>query len=303
MARSRPAAALSSQGGPNAASQWQIGRERGKYLPMNLRENIQVVLVTPRFPENIGMAARACGNMGVNRLALVNPELWPEASCGRAGETPEASSPYLEKALSLATSAGRGIVENVKVFNSLAAALSGSSLSIGATARTGGWRQGILTPAQAAELVKAHLEKGGSAAFVFGPEDKGLDNEAVEQCSHLVTIPTASEPSLNLAQAVLLLLYELSRALPFSTGEKPPRPGRVRHSPPITMMQQDLLIEKVKAAMLALESLPSDNSSYFMLPIRRLIARSEIRHNEFSMLMGICSKILKLADINKKPEL
>ena len=126
---------------------------------MNLRENIQVVLVAPRFPENIGMAARACGNMGVNRLALVNPELWPEPSCARTGETPEASSPYLEKALSLATSAGRGIVENAKVFNSLAAALSGSSLSIGATARTGGWRQGILTPAQAAELVKAHWKR------------------------------------------------------------------------------------------------------------------------------------------------
>ncbi len=273
---------------------------------MNLRENIQVVLVTPRFPENIGMAARACGNMGVNRLALVNPELWPELwpepSSGCAPESLGASSPYLEKALSLGTSAGREIIENAKVFNSLAAALSGTSLSIGATARTGGWRQGILTPAQAAELVKAHLEKGGSASFVFGPEDKGLDNEAVERCSHLVTIPTASEPSLNLAQAVLLLLYELSRTLPFSCEEKPPRPGRVRHSPPITLEQQELLIGKAKAAMLALESLPSDNSSYFMLPLRRLIARSEIRHNEFSMLMGICSKILRLAGINKKTE-
>lgn len=268
-----------------------------------LRSNIQVVLVCPRFPENIGMAARACGNMGVANLALVSPELWPDHYLA---EHTDVSDPYLEKAFSLATSAGREIIRSLQVYDGLAQALAERTLSIGATARTGGWRQGILNPAQAAELALAHLEEGGKVSFVFGPEDKGLDNEAVELCSHLVTIPTASEPSLNLAQAVLLLLYELSRVLPFDSTEKPPhrsgRAGRAKHSPPITIAQQELLIEKLKEAMLALDSLPADNSSYFMLPIRRLVTRSHIRHNEFSMLMGICGKILRMAGMARTDE-
>lgn len=264
----------------------------------NFRKNIGVVLVTPRFPENIGMVARACGNMGVCNLGLVKPELWPDHY---SAEHTDISDPYIEKALSLATSAGREVIHAAKVFSSLPEALAESTLSIGATARTGGWRQGIMYPAQAAELALGHLQDGGKVSFVFGPEDKGLDNDAIEICSHLVTIPTASEPSLNLAQAALLLLYELSRVLPFASNEKPPlrsgRAGRIKHSPPITLAQQELLIEKLREAMLTLDSLPADNSNYFMLPIRRLVTRSHVRHNEFSMLMGICNKILRLAGI------
>ncbi|MBQ4132370.1 MAG: RNA methyltransferase [Desulfovibrionaceae bacterium] len=254
----------------------------------NLRDNIQVVLVRPRFPENIGMCARACANMGISRLALVQPELWQDAQ-----GNPEPR--YQEKALSLATSAGREVVGQMKIFSSLEDALSESTLSIGATARTGGWRQGVLTPAQAMEHLCAHISDGGRVSLVFGPEDKGLDNTSIELCSHLVNIPTAGEPSLNLAQAVLALLYELSRVLPFERREQPPRPGRARRSPLISLAQQELLIDRLKAAMLALDTLPAENSNYFMLPIRRLVSRSQIRHNEFSILMGICNKIIGMA--------
>ena len=245
------------------------------------RDNIQVVLVRPRFPENIGMCARACANMGVSRLALVQPELWLDA---QGAPLPQ----YLEKALCLATSAGRELIRNLQVYQSLEDAR-------GATARTGGWRQGVLAPAPAMEQVCAHLAEGGRVSLVFGPEDKGLDNRSIELCSLLVNIPTAGEPSLNLAQAVLVLLYELSRCLPFERKEQPARPGRERPSPLISLAQQELLLERLKKAMLVLDSLPADNSGYFMLPIRRMLTRSQIRHNEFSMLMGICNKINCLA--------
>lgn len=195
----------------NNSPNWQCADFCTILLRMaDLRDNIQVVLVETRFPENIGMAARACANMGVGRLALTRPELWPK-DWPHSDERSH-SSAYVEKALAVATSAGRELVKNLQVFDGLDAALAGSTLSFGTTARTGGWRQDILTPAQAAELTLKHLRAGGRVSFVFGPEDRGLDNEAIEKCSHLVNIPTASEPSLNLAQAVCCSCFTSFRA-------------------------------------------------------------------------------------------
>lgn len=259
----------------------------------DLRDHVRVILARPRFPENIGMTARACANMGVGQLALTAPELWPDVwPCANA-DAP--GREYVEKALTSATGAGREVVENLRVFADLPSALADRTLSFGATARTGGWRQEILTPSAAAEQALEHLRAGGRVAYVFGPEDQGLSNADIECCAHLVNIPTAAAPSLNLAQAVLILLYELARAHPFGGAERPARPGRIQTSPFITQEQTDLLLERVRAAMLALESLPEDNSGYFLLPLRRLAARTRLRHNEFSMLMGVCGKILRLA--------
>lgn len=258
---------------------------------INLRDNIQVVLVNTRFPENIGMAARACGNMGVKRLALVNPELWPKSNPCAAGDP---GLEYLDKALAPATAAGKPVLEGHGIFPSLDAALARTTLSFGSTARTGGWRQEVINPGMAAELAFEHLKAGGTVSFVFGPEDKGLDNEDIEKCSHLVAIPTSSEPSLNLAQAVLLILYELSRTLPFEYLQKTGRTGRNKNSPFINHEQTELLMERVQSAMLALKTIPTDNSGYFMLPLRRMAARYQIRHNEYSILMGVCGKILRL---------
>lgn len=342
-------------------------------------QNIQVVLVRPRFPENIGMAARACANMGVSHLCLVKPELWdsspqpPEASVSenstqstephehlQAGGAPNlaiapnelrqlddnlapnaAVCPYRAKALSLATSAGRQVINNIRQHPDLSAAIASTTLCLGTTARTGGWRQHILAPEQAARLCAEHISQGGSVSLVFGPEDTGLLNSDVELCTHLVCIPTALEAaSLNLAQAVLILLYELRKAFgnsqnlaatpsnksttsESSTQNLPPeldfeglanlaepqssptpetsaqplrQRGRVRHSPLISLAQKELLTTTIKETMQAIDYLPQENSTYLMLPISRLIGRSAIRHNEFSMLMGICRKTLRLAN-------
>ncbi len=280
------------------AQLWQNSRfSTTLRLMSNLRDNIKIVLVNTRFPENIGMVARACGNMGISRMAVVMPELWPQVWPLQEGEDCPGAI-YAEKALTVATSAGRETVKNLQAHACLDDALAECTLSFGSTARTGGWRQQVLNPEEAAALTKAHLQEGGNVSFVFGPEDKGLDNEAIEKCSHLINIPTASEPSLNLAQAALLVMYELGRAMPFGAASKTARAGRMRHSPFITHEQSRLLLEKIKEAMLVLESLPSGNSGYFMLPLRRLTARMQLRHNEYSMLMGVCSGILRLAEKN-----
>ena len=89
---------------------------------------VEVVLVRTRFPENIGMAARACANMGCSRLCLVAPERWE-----------------IEKARPLATPKGLPVLEATRVVPTLAEAVAGSSLVMGTTARLGGWRQSVLS--------------------------------------------------------------------------------------------------------------------------------------------------------------
>ena len=157
---------------------------------LNLLRNVQVVLVCPRFPENIGMAARACANMGLGGLCLVAPELWE----------PE----HQKKALALATSQGEPLAREAILADSLSAAVGDRHFVLGTTARVGGWRRRIISPQTAGEKIAARLAEGQKVALVFGPEDRGLVNEEIELCTALATIPTSGgAASLNLAQAVL----------------------------------------------------------------------------------------------------
>ena len=95
--------------------------------------HLEIIMVGTKFPENIGMAARACANTGCGRLTLVNPVWWDR-----------------EKARPLATAKGEPLLDAVEVKPSLADALGPNVMTYGTTARTGGWRRGLLTPEQAA---------------------------------------------------------------------------------------------------------------------------------------------------------
>ena len=154
-------------------------------------------MVGTKFPENIGMAARACANTGCGRLTLVSPAWWDKEKPG-LWPRPRAS-PCSTPLRSNRRSATRS-PPNV--------------LTFGTTARTGGWRRGLLTPEQAAGEIAPLLHEGSRVAIVFGCEDRGLSNADIEQCQRLVTIPTAGEASsLNLAQAILILTYECMKAV------------------------------------------------------------------------------------------
>ena len=102
-----------------------------------LLQGLEIVLVKTRFPENIGMAARACVNMGCPTLRLVDPERWDR-----------------EKARPLATPKGQDLLDAVEVRADVAQAAAESSLVFGTTARVGGWRQALLSPEQAARASK-----------------------------------------------------------------------------------------------------------------------------------------------------
>ncbi len=236
-------------------------------------EGVAVVLVSPRFPENIGMAARACANMGVSELVVVSPERW----------SPDKSAP-------LATAKGLVVLEGVRLEQTLHEALAPYSAVFGTTARTGGWRRHILSPENAAPLVRAEVGRGGRVALVFGPEDRGLTNEETEICSRLVSIPTSEARSLNVAQAVLIMLYEC-----FKVAQATPhfrRDGQEQESSPVLAhREQELLFRTLQETLLAIGYLHKSGTDYFMLPVRRFVQKIPLRRYEFDMLMGICRQM------------
>jgi tRNA/rRNA methyltransferase len=165
--------------------------------------NICIILVEPQSPGNIGMVARAMGNFGARELRLVNPcpHLHPEARKFAVGAAP--------------------LLGDARLYPDLQSALADLHLSVAATRRSGRLRGATLDVAEIpAELVRLSL--GHRAGLVFGREDAGLTTAEVALCTLSAQIPTDPQlGSLNLAQAVLVFLYELSRSAPASPAPRP----------------------------------------------------------------------------------
>lgn len=234
-------------------------------------DDLAVVLFRPKFSENVGSTARACLNMGVENLILVDPYKFD-----------------MDKALPLATAHARHVLEGARIVETLAEAVEGFTAVYGTTARTGGWRKGIMTPGTMAGVVNDRLRSGGKVAIVFGPEDRGLTNEETSICSGLMTIPTSREcTSLNLSQAVVVVLYECFK----KSLDKPFVPDGPPEERATTMQEQEALFSNLQESLLAIDFLKDDNPDYWMLPVRRFFTKINLRRNEFNLLMGVCRQI------------
>lgn len=163
-------------------------------------KRIEIVLCRPRYGGNIGSVARIVKNMGLGGLNLVLPE--------------EAGIP---EARMLAASAA-DVLERAGTSDSLEEALKRRDIVLGASRRVKSARTRIMTSREAARHVADHMGEG-SAALVFGPEDSGLTADELAHCHGIVSIPASEEyPSLNLAQAVAVLSYDLRMTI----NELPP---------------------------------------------------------------------------------
>ena len=244
-----------------------------------LLDGLRVVLVNTRFPENVGMAVRACANMGCPELTLVTPERW-----------------IPEKAAPLATPKGLPLLEKVRLMGSLEEATGDCHLIVATSARVGGWRRAIQRPDEAAAAIRDTLARGERAAIVFGSEDRGLENGHIEHCHHIVTIPTFGASSLNLAQSVLVMLYACAGAVRRAQAGQcacvPAAPAREDMAPGgITGADTERLMAALKDALTRLDVLHGDNPDYFLLPWRRLFARARLRRHEYDALMGLCRQV------------
>ena len=232
-------------------------------------DGLRVVLHKPRFPENIGMVARACANMGCSAITLIAPE-----------------REFFAKALPLATPKGKALLESIEIAPSLEEAIHDCHFVYGTTARLGGWRRSSISPNSAAQKIVEHITQGAKIAMVFGPEDRGLTNEEISLCHELVTIPTAEASSLNLAQAVLLLLYECLVQKKKQNKTTPPPQGV-----PITNAELLLFLDQFKQILLKLDCLHGNNIDYFFLPWQHIFCRVQLKRHEFDALMGFCRQL------------
>ncbi len=228
--------------------------------------HISIVLHRPRYPENIGAAARAMRNMGLRQLIVVEPE-----------------SLDLSKILKMATHAAIGVVETMKIAEDLKTVLSPYQYVVGTTARLGRQRRPVVqTPAKLAEtLISVSCQN--QVAIVFGPEDRGLTNEDLRYCHALLNIPTADFSSLNLAQAVMVVCYELFLAGTKTPSAKSPRLAS-RH-------ELDSMYEQLKDILVRISFINPENPDYWMSSLRHFFTRLQLRAREVSIIRGICRQI------------
>lgn len=164
-------------------------------------DNIYVVLVEPKEPGNIGSVVRAMKNMGISHLRLVNP---PQ---GYKDDTEQKKFGYR----------AQEITQKSRKFTNLTDALKDISTAFLATTKKGKWKRDFLLPEQAAEMIgqRAHKEK---IAVIFGREESGVTIDESQMANYFIHIPMAGAyPSLNLSQAVLVVLYEIFKKI----GEAP----------------------------------------------------------------------------------
>jgi tRNA/rRNA methyltransferase len=230
-------------------------------------EDIRIVLVRPQGQMNIGSVARAMKNAGLKELALVDP-----------------AGPPIHPDARLMAVGAHDILEDALIFTHLADALAECTWVIGTTRRGGKRREGVIDPRQMAAEI-AEIIQRNKVAVVFGPEDRGLSNRDLDLCQRLVTIPAHEEyGSLNLAQAVMIVSYEIYLA---SQQKKGSTPGKKL----ATSAELEGMYRHMEEALLRIGFLEQNNPKRMMAVLRRIFSKAQLDPREVQVLRGICRQV------------
>ncbi|MEX2156480.1 MAG: RNA methyltransferase [Gemmatimonadales bacterium] len=236
---------------------------------------IVVILHEPQDLVNIAHVVRGMKNFGFRDLRLVNPREYEAYRVeGIAHQTQD-------------------VLARVRTYPTLAEALADCVHVVGFTARGRTVKRNQQRPREAAAEVTA-LAGAGPVALLFGREDKGLSNEALDRCHRIVTIP--SDPaysSLNLGHAVIVMLYELAlargaEALPF----KPPR----RAAEPAAVEELERLFEDVARALATIDFFKTRNADGIMRTMRELAHRTPLDAREVKLLRAMAIEVVKYGE-------
>ncbi|WP_300666727.1 RNA methyltransferase [Desulfoluna sp.] len=229
-------------------------------------QQISIILVRPRYPENIGSAARAMMNMGFSELILVNP-----------------LEPDQERMRKTATHHAAGIIDTLTIHDSLEEVLKPYTFVAATTTRKGKKRQGLISPHGLVERVGT-LSPEDKVAILFGSEDKGLTNEELRFADALVTISTLDFSSINLAQAVMILCYELSRTPPSENKNA----LRLANKKEIGKM-----FDAVEALLCAIDLHNPENPDHWPARFRKLLTRAGLRAGDTALVLDFIGKTIK----------
>jgi tRNA/rRNA methyltransferase/tRNA (cytidine32/uridine32-2'-O)-methyltransferase len=238
---------------------------------------IVVVLHEPQDLVNIAHVVRGMKNFGLRDLRLVNPREYEAYRVeGIAHQTQD-------------------VLARVRTCATLEEALADCIHVVGLTARGRTAKRNLQRPREAAAEILA-LDAGGSrpVALLFGREDKGLPNEALDRCHRVVTIPSdPSYPSLNLAHAVIIMLYEL--ALARGAEERAFKAPR-RASEPVTVEELERLFVDVARALQAIDFFKTRNADGVMRTMREIAHRAPLDAREAKLLRAMAIEVTKYGE-------
>ncbi|CAN5866349.1 tRNA (cytosine(32)/uridine(32)-2'-O)-methyltransferase TrmJ [soil metagenome] len=241
-------------------------------------DHIVVVLWETQNYVNIAGTIRAMKNFGLSRLRLVSPADWdPWRIEGIAHDTGD-------------------LIAATRLFDSLPAALADCSFVVGLTARERRAKRAVDRPRTLAPEILTRAEaavhgESGPVALLFGREDHGLPNEALDFCHRTVTIPTNPEhASLNLAQAVLLIAYELWMA---AGGERQTFRDPRHVAPPATVEELEMLFADAESALWSVDFFKSRQTETVMRTLRELVRRTDPDGREASFLRAMAIEVVK----------
>jgi len=237
----------------------------------SLLDRVRLVLDEPQDPVNIAATIRAMKNMGVGTLRLVRPVEYDRSRIERVAHDT------------------RDVAERIVHYDRLDAALGDCIFVAGFTARRRSAKWRVAAPREAATEALAQAAHG-PVALLFGREDKGLSNDALDRAHVVVTIPTTEHASLNLAQAVLVALYELHVAdAGASRTIAPPR----KDAPPATSEQYERLFADVERALEGLDFFRTRNAELIMRTTRSIAYRASPDAREIELLRAMALETLR----------
>ena len=236
---------------------------------------ICVVLDEPQELVNIAHVVRALKNFGFRELRLVRPRAYDAYRIeGIAHQTQD-------------------ILARVARFDLLADALADAVHVVGFTARGRSAKRNVQRPRAAAAEILERAD-AGPVALVFGREDKGLPNAALDRCHRVVTMPTApGYPSLNLAHAVVLMLYELALA---RGAEAQPVKAPRREGPPATVEDLERLMGDVEAALRVIEFFKTRQAENVLRTVREVLHRAPLDTREAKLLRAMAIEVVKYGE-------
>tara|TARA_B100000963_G_scaffold102587_2_gene88820 strand:- start:12104 stop:12829 length:726 start_codon:yes stop_codon:yes gene_type:complete len=238
---------------------------------MSLKSNlINIVLVDTIHPGNIGSVARAMKTMGLSRLSLVNPRIFPS-----------------DDAIALAGNA-TDVLDNANIFKSIKEAIKDSTFVYATSARDRSIKWPLLNSEEAAKCIVQESNNDKEISIIFGKEDRGLTNDELELANKLIEIPANPKyPVLNIAMSVQIISYEIFKVSNLNLYKE------WRDYPEVSSEKLQMMIDHFIDTAIEIDVIDPKNPKKIISRIKRMFTRLQPDEMEASFMRGFLSGIKK----------
>ena len=238
---------------------------------MSLQSNlINIVLVDTIHPGNIGSVARAMKTMGLSRLSLVNPRVFPSGDANALSGN------------------ATDVLKNAQIYSSIKEAIKDSTFVYATSSRDRSIQWPITDAVSAAKDIHNETSNNKEISIIFGKEDRGLTNDELEFANRLIEIPANPQyPVLNLAMSVQIISYEIFKTSSDNNLKE------WRDYPEVNSEQLQMLIDHFIETAVEIDVIDPDNPKKIISRIKRMFTRLQPDEMEASFMRGFLSGIKK----------